>query len=145
MPSHIDHFTTSGPVKCICAHKCQHFSVSGGCFTCYREKISYIKTALQDFATARVIKDSNKAFLVEITERERKRERERERETLNMSAPSSLEGEVYVSGLLHGGKQGDKGGQTEAFMRLTQSKLVRAIPHAEDISSQEDKRGDEAA
>lgn len=39
-------------------------------------KISYIKTALQDSTTARVIKDPNKAFLVEITERERERERE---------------------------------------------------------------------
>lgn len=35
--------------------------------------------------------------------------------------------------------QGDKGGQTGAFMRLTQSKLLRVIPHAEDISSQEGK------
>lgn len=33
--------------------------------------------------------------------------------------------------------QGDKGRQTGAFMRLAQSKLQRAIPHAEDISGHE--------
>lgn len=33
--------------------------------------------------------------------------------------------------------RGDKGGQTGAFMRLRQSKLLRAIPHAKDIGSQE--------
>lgn len=37
--------------------------------------------------------------------------------------------------------QGDKGGQTGAFMRLTQSKLLRAIPCAEDISSQDGRVG----
>lgn len=34
---HIDHFTTSGLVKCICTHKCQHFSVPSGCFTYYKD------------------------------------------------------------------------------------------------------------
>lgn len=42
------------------------------------QKISYIKTALQDSRTAHVIKDPNKAFLVEITHFQTERERKRE-------------------------------------------------------------------
>lgn len=49
-----------------------------------REYTYRIKTALQDFGTAHVIKDPNKAFLVEITSFQR--ERERQSGTLNMSA-----------------------------------------------------------
>lgn len=33
------------------------------------------------------------------------------------------------------------GGETQAFMRLTQSKLLRAIPHAEDISRERGGEG----
>lgn len=135
MPSYIDHLTTSAPVKCICAHKCQCFSM------CYRAENSHIKTALQDFGTAHVIKDPNKAFLVEITSI--RRERERQSGTLNMSAVfsglSQRRGlcKWFIACLHHGGT---KEGRRRAFMRLAQSKLLlRVISPAEDISSQQDR------
>lgn len=76
------------------------FSVPHTCFTLYRAENSHIKTALQDFGTARVIKDPNKAFLVEIISIQR--ERERQSGTLSVSAVflGRLRGGVYVSGLL---------------------------------------------
>lgn len=73
-----------------------------------KQRNPHIKTALQDFGTAHVIKGPNKAFLVEITDV--CRETGRQSGTLYMSAvfffffsfffQARLLGEVYVSGLL---------------------------------------------
>lgn len=114
------------------------FSGPHACFTHYRAENSHIKTALQVFGTADVIKDPNKALLAEITSIQRGRERHSG--TLNMSAVFSMLSQRrglckwFITCLHHGGT---KEGRHRAFMRLAQSKiLLRVISPAEDTSSQ---------
>lgn len=121
-PSHIDHWTTSGPPP----HSIFFFffTVPLGLWT--RPTIHILKRALQDFGTARVIKAPNKSLLVEITAVRRETDDGRmELRTCQPffpfffpppSPPSCLAGEVHVSGLLRGSitvGTGDWGGATE--------------------------------